>query len=443
MLSRVSEEALDLLFHRRHPETGRSVKSPLLSHKGYTVEPSSPTSGASAAHRSQLLRDANAVREAMTVDRTIRRHLISPFAGSLVMVWTHETWRWHTSMWRFLHTIVRWRLSTVLRRLAVPLLTLGAYTLGMRWVNSALLGGALSLPSVAITLPASSIGFLLVYRTNAATQRVNEARAAWGALSRHALDIMQLVACHADLADPDVEAAACALCRLLIAVFWILKAALREGEAAIPRGQGGALDAVRLLLPPDENFWLLGDAAAAHGGGKDGPAPALKRAVLRLRHLTGAMPLKHASGAAAETVVRQGILEAINGIHAALGANLRILTCPIPPTYQRHITRALILWLGAMPLALDNLGPFALAFSTLSIAYAFMGIDEIAIQIELPFAVMPLHEYCLSATTLAAEALTALQRAPPLPTALRPASTPDRPSSSSYRPRRSNSVTVT
>ena len=62
---------------------------------------------------------------------------------------------------------------------------------------------------------------------------------------------------------------------------------------------------------------------------------------------------------------------------------------------MRHTQRGLLLWLALLPCGLLSAGCASatrLALVVASVSYIMLGIDEIAIQIEQPFEVLPLHE---------------------------------------------------
>ena len=124
------------------------------------------------------------------------------------------------------------------------------------------------------------------------------------------------------------------------------------------------------------------------------------------------------STSAIEAAAATTVAEQLEGLSKVGGACFRLLTSPIPPTYQRHVTRALLVWLAALPLALPReLGLWPLLFAVLSTSYLTLGIDEIAIQHEQSFAVLPLHELALGTAKGVATALGS--RPPPLPPSLR------------------------
>ncbi|KAJ1453323.1 Bestrophin, RFP-TM, chloride channel-domain-containing protein [Pelagophyceae sp. CCMP2097] len=353
-----------------------------------------------------LVKDFTRCTSTMTEDKTLATYLISPFAGSLMLVWDHATWRRHQSMWRYVWYLQTWHMSTVLKRISGPVVALVVWTLFIRHANF-ICGGALTLPAVAVSIPAASIGLLLVFRTNQANARVNEARKLWGMLGRAAVDAAQILSASV---DPKHDDGVAKIARLLAAAPWVLKAILRDGEAHIESGGGGAHDAVRVLLGSEEAAFVLDHVRGTS---------IFRRLMLRLRQLCAAIPLDEAMSPEARFSAQQRLAISMDGLHGSAGSCFRLFMSPIPPTYQRHVTRTLIVWLCCIPLSLpENLPLIATLLTVTSIAYLTCGIDEIAIQIELPFCVMPLHEYCLSTTNAVAEAVTALRQAPPLPRSL-------------------------
>ena len=61
---------------------------------------------------------------------------------------------------------------------------------------------------------------------------------------------------------------------------------------------------------------------------------------------------------------------------------------------MRHTVRGLLLWLALLPCGLLSAGCTTrakLLLVVLSTAYVMLGIDEIGVQIEQPFDVLPLH----------------------------------------------------
>lgn len=76
-----------------------------------------------------------------------------------------------------------------------------------------------------------------------------------------------------------------------------------------------------------------------------------------------------------------------------LGMCERIFKSPIPVFYTRHTARFLITWLLFLPLGLyPNLNPHWLVVPvTIALSYFLLGIEELGVQIEEPFSVLPLE----------------------------------------------------
>ena len=73
----------------------------------------------------------------------------------------------------------------------------------------------------------------------------------------------------------------------------------------------------------------------------------------------------------------------------------RIFTSPIPPTMSRHGVRPMTLWMLALPAVLAFSVPGWLnVLWTAAIAYVYLGIDELGVQVEQPFRVIPLWQLC-------------------------------------------------
>ena len=72
----------------------------------------------------------------------------------------------------------------------------------------------------------------------------------------------------------------------------------------------------------------------------------------------------------------------------------RILSTPMPLSYTRFTGRAIMIFLAALPLALCDLLGFSAVPAVFASAYFFLGIDECGLEIEEPFAILPLKALC-------------------------------------------------
>ena len=79
---------------------------------------------------------------------------------------------------------------------------------------------------------------------------------------------------------------------------------------------------------------------------------------------------------------------------AVTGGCERILSTPLPLSYTRFTARALVCWLLALPLALLPQLGWATVPVQLASCYLVLGIDEIGVEIEEPFSILPLQALC-------------------------------------------------
>lgn len=78
----------------------------------------------------------------------------------------------------------------------------------------------------------------------------------------------------------------------------------------------------------------------------------------------------------------------------AMGDSERIFTSPVPRFYTRHTARFLEVWLLLVPLALyqpfsGSWNHWAMIPATSLISFFLLGIEELGIQLEEPFSVLP------------------------------------------------------
>jgi len=107
-------------------------------------------------------------------------------------------------------------------------------------------------------------------------------------------------------------------------------------------------------------------------------------------------------------------------LYQVCGGCERLFTSPIPPTMTRHVVRSMGLWFLAMPIGLiGSLSPAAIVAFTFATSYIFLGIEELGVQVEQPFDILPLWQLCHLATRNVEEAAFAL------PWEATPFSTPD------------------
>jgi predicted membrane chloride channel (bestrophin family) len=90
--------------------------------------------------------------------------------------------------------------------------------------------------------------------------------------------------------------------------------------------------------------------------------------------------------------------ETITKLCDDVGACERIFKTPIPVIYTRHTSRYVGLWLALLPLAIWSVDPswnhLITIPSTMVITFFLLGIEELGLQIEEPFSILPIEAFC-------------------------------------------------
>ena len=284
-------------------------------------------------------------------------------------LFTHQTWSRYTrrpAHERWLSTLMQWRLSDITRAIMPMVATIFLWAAGV----STLL--PMVAPQVAaratqmwipLSLQGTAIGLLLVFRTNNAYLRLAESREQWGRL----LMLVREIATKVSLGC--THAVTCDACRYLCAFTWSLRDKLRDGE---PRD-----DILSLILGKEEAAWVTSQRSR--------PLAVLSR----LRRL---VYTEHES----RTLDGQlfYFLEVdIKELDTVVESCERLFSSPIPPNMARHCMRSLVLWLLALPVVLTRaMPPLLVGLWTAITSYIYLGVDELAEEVEQPFAMMPLWQ---------------------------------------------------
>jgi predicted membrane chloride channel (bestrophin family) len=91
--------------------------------------------------------------------------------------------------------------------------------------------------------------------------------------------------------------------------------------------------------------------------------------------------------------IDQSVVELVD----ALGACERIYSSPVPLVYTRHTARFVTSWMFLLPFALwepfeSTWNHLGMVPSSVVIAFFLFGIEELAVQLEEPFSILPLEE---------------------------------------------------
>ncbi|GLI62951.1 hypothetical protein VaNZ11_005805 [Volvox africanus] len=291
-------------------------------------------------------------------------------------VFDFESWHQHRSRGRYLeHCITLFR-SYFLRDLFGPLLVLVGASVAVGLYETALQEGLLpdwlldfgGTSDTPFQLTSFALSLMLVFRTNSSYARWLDARQQWGLIVNTARTFVRQVM--TTLPDTSCAEIRSALARWTVAFVRLGKLHLRE--------HGDVKQEVQGLLHGEE---LPLVAAASH------------RPLAACHVMSGLLRSAEDSGQLTEQA-RMRLEADVSMMSQALGACEKILRNPIPLSYTRHTSRFLILWLLWLPLALWGKVGWCVVPVEAVMTYLLLGIDEIAIQMEEPFGILPLENMC-------------------------------------------------
>jgi predicted membrane chloride channel (bestrophin family) len=248
-------------------------------------------------------------------------------------------------------------------------------------VHAGLLKGIISpwvLPLTPFTLSSPSLGLLLVFRTNAAYNRWDEARKNWGSNINRTRDLNRMVNAFYDTTQVTPERRQEDLDRVALATWAFVRSMKRHLS---PEWQDEDSFRVELYerLPKAQAQAII-DA-------KHRP----NRALFDLSLAVENCPMHF--------IRRNQCQGALTQFEDNLGSSERLLTSPVPLFYSRHTARFLSLWLLLLPFALYD--PMAgtwnhigLIPTTALLSLFLFGIDELATQMDEPFTILPMQVFC-------------------------------------------------
>mmetsp|Transcript_58644 Transcript_58644/g.116439 ORF Transcript_58644/g.116439 Transcript_58644/m.116439 type:complete len:479 (-) Transcript_58644:552-1988(-) len=237
---------------------------------------------------------------------------------------------------------------------------------------------SLSLPTLPFTIAMPALSLLLVFRTNTGYSRWNEARTLWGGLINNCRNVVR----QANTFFPD-DPHHNELKRRLSAETAAFVKALRN----FLRGPTDD-DVLRSELYEYVDAGLMSRTQADNTmASKNRPMYCLSAMSATLRK------------ANIDPMHTARVDQTISVLVDLTGANERIFKSPIPLVYTRLTSRFLTVLLLMLPLALwgqlgESWNHWATVPAEFLIAFFLFGIEEVGIQIEEPFSILPLEAFC-------------------------------------------------
>lgn len=225
---------------------------------------------------------------------------------------------------------------------------------------------ALKLPQTPFTLASPALGLLLVFKTNNAYDRWWEARKLWGTIVNHTRNICRMTSAY--------ESEEATLERLALAVWSFPRSLTRHllGDEDVE----------------DYNNWAMTELDEKYARDLIEARHKPTRALFEITRCLKDLPMND--------YVRMEVDRSATTLCDAMGACERIFSTPIPLVYTRHTARFLTVWLLFLPFCLwepfnSTWNHIGMIPASLFISFFLFGIEELAMQVEEPFSILPLH----------------------------------------------------
>jgi putative membrane protein len=294
-------------------------------------------------------------------------------------VFTHNDWIKHRSSDRLFENLSQLPRSGIVRQLFEEISLVAGIASALVVWNGILAPEyglpMFRLPARPFTLSSPALGLLLVFRTNASYHRWWDARQMWGEIITQSRNVVRTSSTWTD----DEEA----LEQMVLAAWLFPRSIMNklsgpddddDYREELQKRFGDDFESAsfvsRLMLAPDR------------------PMAALMNLSLAINDLS------------IEKQRRIEIDKSLVILGDMLGACERIFSSPVPLVYTRHTARFLSLWMLLLPFAMyedfaktsDLALPLVPASAML--ALFMFGIEELAVQLEEPFSILPMQRFC-------------------------------------------------
>mmetsp|Transcript_12183 Transcript_12183/g.18809 ORF Transcript_12183/g.18809 Transcript_12183/m.18809 type:complete len:438 (-) Transcript_12183:227-1540(-) len=329
---------------------------------------------------------------------------------------TPDTWKKHKSPFRKFRHMANLFGSSPFQRLLIPdLAMVSAVSIGLAYYNEYIVApeAMLSLDMNSFAGITTAIGMLAGFRLNASYGRYEECRIFWGETNNTIRDLAQQTMMY--MRDEDQRSRMLKLCKAYPVVLnFHLNA--KGGHHNIRRTEVNVVNMIGdspmhlESTEPKKKMHNFNDRIHAEFTAEmreiyaDGRHEDDFERISKVKYNGGNTPIEML------TLMRETIAGGIDhGCPAVLiramdwqcerlcgvfGASERVLRTALPTGFTRHSSRLMFLWSNLLPFAIyPAMGPLGTLPASLIGAYALLGIEDIGVQLEEPFDVLPLRQY--------------------------------------------------
>jgi len=306
---------------------------------------------------------------------------------------TPDTWKKHKSPFRKFRHMANLFGSSPFQRLLIPdLAMVSAVSIGLAYYNEYIVApeAMLSLDMNSFAGITTAIGMLAGFRLNASYGRYEECRIFWGETNNTIRDLAIQTMMY--MRDEDQRSRMLKLCKAYPVVLnFHLNA------------KGGHHD-IRRKDPAFDELVHAEFKAELRDIFSDGSHEEDYERICKVKKSGGNTPIEML------TLMRETIAGCLydnvdpflvramdwecERLCGVFGASERVLRTALPTGFTRHTSRLMFLWANLLPFALyPAMGPLGTLPASVVGAYSLLGIEDIGVQLEEPFDILPLRQY--------------------------------------------------
>jgi len=310
---------------------------------------------------------------------------------------TQVQWTKHKSPYRRLRHMANLATSSPVQRLVFPdLFGVAAISSVLVYYNEIVCGGVaeliLTMPAGGFAGATTAIGLLAGFKLNASYGRYEECRIFWGDINNTIRDLAQETMMWQQ--DPDQRNRMLKLCQVfpMTHMFHVNYKGCHHNLTKKAISPHSKKDRIHAEFQAE-----LRDIY------NDGKFEADFDRISKVKYSGGNTPLEvltmmretiAGSVGTVDSIYVRELDEQCQRLCAAYGASERVLRTPLPTGFTRHSSRLLFLWSHSLPFALYSaVGPWGLIPASLVTSFAIMGIEDIGVQLEEPFDILPMRQY--------------------------------------------------
>ena len=313
-------------------------------------------------------------------DPGLNQLLISE-GSSISRFFSQDEWERHRSVGRYWrHLFSTWK-STIFLRVLEPVLLITAFAVLLAAWNAhfAQVFGmpVLQTAPLAHQLSGGIVSLSLVFRTNNSNRRVIDARSLLGKMSKCTRDLTRM-----SQYVPNAGGLRLDVLKHLRAFPYAVESHVRKG-----RSREDARDPTAFRVDPVPGM------ARALGAKKAQRLAYYENIPVQVLFDTSQI-LNKALSLGMSTQMHQQCEIIVKELSSVVSESEKILYTPIPISYTRHTSRTLTLWLLTLPFSLWGALGLATIPAIFMLGWLMLGVDEIGIEIEEPFCILPIRPLC-------------------------------------------------